>query len=123
MHDCDSTKSRTLPAFHAAAEWLSELVSQNGSEWQEAGNVTLSPGNTFLFHSIGNGHSFNGADGSGYGGIVYEITGGIGMYEGASGVMVDTFYSIANATTFNIFAHGYLFADSNLVPTVAEEEA
>jgi len=90
-----------------SAVWISELVSfnQENNTWTEEGNITFSMGDTISFHSVGEGHAFNGPNpGDSYGGIAYAIESGTGMFEGVTGIMVDTFVSVANQTEFEINA-------------------
>lgn len=93
--------------------WTSWTVKQVGDTWEEAGNVTFGSGpNGFRFTSFGlSGRvkSGPGNDGSQYGAITYNISGGFGEWEHADGVMVDMFEAGATATTFPISAWGFFW--------------
>lgn len=90
------------------ALWVSTLTSFDNSTdtWTEEGNITVMT-DTIYFTSLGSGHAFNGPyNGDSYGGITYQIIGGTGIFDEASGIMVDTFVSTFGQTTFDINVWG-----------------
>lgn len=98
-----------ISASGGRARWTSVLVDQTNSSWSEKGNVTFddTAKDVLFFASPGlAGHALN----PNWGGIVYNVTGGIGRFDGATGVMVDTFWNpTGNSSVFFINAWAMVF--------------
>jgi len=97
-----------------AVLWTSELTSTGpNNTWTEKGNLTFAFNSVLFFSSVGKGHAFDGpSTGDSYGGITYQIYDGLGVFQGASGVMVDTFVSTANVASFDINAWAIFWVPS-----------
>ena len=93
------------------AHWTSVLVNQSATSWSEKGNITFgSDGKAALhFESPGMSGSIFSPN---YGAITYNITGGSGLFLGATGMMVDTFIAAASnnaSAPFTINAWGFFW--------------
>lgn len=107
------------PKFHVHTDsssdekafWTSSLVNSSATHWSEIGTVAFgaSPNTaagTLTFASPGMSGVVFSPD---YGAIQYNITGGTGIFAGASGMMVDTFISSGNTSWFYINAWGFVW--------------
>jgi hypothetical protein len=80
------------PTGEGEALFESEVRMGEGTSFEEDGTITFGPGNRVHFRTIGEGYLAPSTEpGVSHGVVMWEITGGEGAFEGATGLITSNF--------------------------------